>query len=204
MQFILDPRTPAEARLLAAFINDYADLVELQTEQYRLESTAGVGQLAAETLKAAATQAETTSAKKGRTKKTEAAATATEPAGSTANPSSDPAAASTTTESTAESGNSTSSAATADTAAASVSTGTAEPAGNNDENFDDGQGLATQSDAVKVTHDDIKKLLGTLSQNGKRGEAVKTIRGYGDKGYNGVSEIAEADLFPIYAKLKAL
>ena len=174
MQITLNAGNPAETRLIAAFLNDLADLQALQHEKLRSAIDSAAEHTAP--VLAAPTQAEATAAitppKKTRAKKTETAPVE-EQASAEPVPEKEPAPVET------EAGNG--SATTAEPAAESGSSETAEPA--------------------SVDHDALRVLFGELSQINKREDAVKIVRSYG---YNGIKDIAVEKLGEIHGKLLAL
>lgn len=175
MQVTLNPGSPAEVRLIAAFMQDLAELQELQAESWRTQ---------AEAIAPGPTQAEATEAiapaKKTRSKKTEPATTA-EPAVESGS--------SETAQTAGEAGNAPAPAATEPAAS------TEAPAGTTASVQEDGQS------AHSVTLDELRVLFGQLTEAGKRTEAITVVRGYGA---NGLAEIAEDKRGEVFAKLKAL
>ena len=184
MQVTLNAGSPAESRLIAAFLQDLADLQEQQIE----ESKAWMQQHGfTTTAPSAPTQAEAAEAiapaKKSRSKKTDPsetpASTATEPASSATT-----SGASTVTEpASSQSAEGNASATTAEPAVVSGSSENAEPA------------------AKAYSTDDLRKLFGDLAQKGRRDKAVAIVRSYG---YNGIAAITADKQDEIGAKLDAL
>ena len=181
MQVTLNPGSPAEVRLIAAFMQDLAELQELQAESWRTHA-APIDTLGAPA--SAPTQAEAkeaiTPAKKTRSKKTEPAVTAEAAAESGS---------SETAQTAGEAGNAPAPAATEPAAS------TEAPAGTTASVQEDGQS------AHSVTLDELRVLFGQLTEAGKRTEAITVVRGYGA---NGLAEIAEDKRGEVFAKLKAL
>lgn len=178
MQVTLAPSTAAEARLLAAFINDLADLMETG-----LPSVISAPTLPAEI---ARPEPEASSGKKPRSRKS--ATTAETPAESTSGETAAPAAADSapgpeTTQSDsslAEAGNDPAPAAT------ELAASSAEQAGATEESpaSPDAADAAPQV----VSLDDLRVMFGNLTQAGKRNAAVAVVRKYGA---NGLAEIPE-------------
>ena len=157
MQITLNAVNPAETRLVAAFLNDLADLQELQRG----------APLPAGLELPAPTQAEAKEAiappKKTRAKKP-----------------------------VAEAGND----APAATEAAESS---AEPDGATEAS--QASPNASAAEAQVVSLDELRVLFGTLTQAGKRTQAVAVVREYGA---NGLAEIPEEKRGEVFAKLKGL
>ena len=186
MQVTLNPSSAAEVRLIAAFMNDLADLLELETEKLAtrfrnctLGSAFGTATPAAAE-EAAPTPAEEVTVKKSRAKKTPPATTVAEPEESTLE--TKVADASTATEpdtscSEEEPGNEP--AATAETPVESGSPETAEP----------------------VTHDTLRKLYGDLVTAGKRDEVVKAVKSFG---VNAIKDIPADKLYEVHAAMLAV
>ena len=166
MQVTINVTSVPEARLVAAFMQDYADLLELQHVPQAAPEQPTVEEAPVKKSRAKKTDpVVTTAASSSSEQETVTAAPVAESAASTQE-------AATTTE-----GND--SATTAEAATESGSSETAEP----------------------VTTDDLRKLFGELSQNGKRDEAVKIVRSYG---FNAIKDISADKLDEIHGKLKAL
>lgn len=174
MQVTLNPGSPAEVRLIAAFMQDLAELQELQAESWRTHAAP------IDTLGAPASAPTQAPAKKTRGKKTEPATTA-EPAVESGS--------SETAQTAGEAGNAPALAATEPAAS------TEAPAGTTASVQEDGQS------AHSVTLDELRVLFGQLTEAGKRTEAITVVRGYGA---NGLAEIAEDKRGEVLAKLKAL
>lgn len=157
MQITLNAVNPAETRLVAAFLNDLADLQELQRGT----------PLPAGLELPAPTQAEAKEAiappKKTRAKKP-----------------------------VAEAGNDA-------PAATEVAESSAEPDGATEAS--QASPNASAAEAQVVSLDELRVLFGTLTQAGKRTQAVAVVREYGA---NGLAEIPEEKRGEVFAKLKGL
>ena len=167
MQVTLNPGSPAEVRLIAAFMQDLADLQELT-----LTPSAYPEQPPAPT-QAEATEA-ITPAKKTRSKKTEPATTA-EPAVESGS--------SETAQTAGEAGNAPAPAATEPAASTEAPAGTTAPV------QEDGQS------AHSVTLDELRVLFGQLTEAGKRTEAITVVRGYGANGLAEIAEDKRGEVF---------
>lgn len=190
MQVTLAPSTAAEARLLAAFINDIADLMDTGLPPVITAPTPSAD---------VALPVTEATAKKSRSRKS--ATTAEDPAASTsaetaeaAAAGSNPGAEKTQSDSSpAEAGNDNAPAASEQAASS------AEPDGNSKESpaSPDASGANTRV----VSLDDLRTLFGTLTQKGKRTEAVAVVRKYGA---NGLAEIPEDKRGAVHSELEAL
>ena len=187
MQITLNAVNSAETRLVAAFLNDLADLQELQRG----------APLPAGLDLPAPTQAEAKEAiappKKTRAKKPDAA-----PVADAGNESA------TTAEAAAESGSSETAQPAADAgndapAATEVAESSAEPDGATEASPDSQVVSAAADQACSL--DELRVLFGTLTQAGKRTQAVAVVREYGA---NGLAEIPEEKRGEVFAKLKGL
>lgn len=183
MQITLNAVNPAETRLVAAFLNDLADLQELQRG----------APLPAGLDLPSPTQAEAKEAiappKKTRAKK---------PVAEAGNESA------TTAEAAAESGSSETAQPAADAgndapAATEVAESSAEPDGATEAS--QASPSASAAEAQVVSLDELRVLFGTLTQAGKRTQAVAVVREYGA---NGLAEIPEEKRGEVFAKLKGL
>lgn len=175
MQITLAATNAAETRLVAAFLNDLADLQELQRD---IQPTAPTQAEAKEAI---------TPPKKTRTKKNdtgnESAATA---------------------EQAAESGSSETAQPAADEgkgapAATEPVASSEEPAGTTEASPDSPSVSAAEERACSL--DELRVLFGELSQAGKRAGAVAIVRKYGA---NGLAEIPEDKRGAVYAEMKGL
>ena len=182
MQITLNAVNSAETRLVAAFLNDLADLQELQRG----------APLPAGLDLPAPTQAEAKEAiappKKTRAKKPVAeagneSATTAEAAAESGSPE---------TAQPADAGN-------AAPAATEPAASSAEPDGAT-EAPPDSQVVSAAGDQA-CSLDELRVLFGTLTQAGKRTQAVAVVREYGA---NGLAEIPEEKRGEVFAKLKGL
>ena len=186
MQITLNAVNSAETRLVAAFLNDLADLQELQRG----------APLPAGLDLPAPTQAEAKEAiappKKTRAKKLDAA-----PVADAGNESA------TTAEAAAESGSPETAqpadAGNAAPAATEPAASSAEPDGATAAS-PDSQAVSAAGDQA-CSLDELRVLFGTLTQAGKRTQAVAVVREYGA---NGLAEIPEEKRGEVFAKLKGL
>lgn len=175
MQITLAATNAAETRLVAAFLNDLADLQELQRD---IQPTAPTQAEAKEAI----TPPKKTRAKKNDTGN-ESAATA---------------------EQAAESGSSETAQPAADEgkgapAATEPAASSAEPDGATEASPDSQDVSAAGDQACSL--DELRVLFGTLTQAGKRPQAVAVVREYGA---NGLAEIPEEKRGEVFAKLKGL
>lgn len=180
MQVTLNPSSAEEVRLIAAFMNDLADLQELETEKFQAKFFGkGIPELLKEQNAAPAPAVEEAPVKKSRSKKpTESVSVAaeqktSEPTSTGADESGDAPTASP----SEEAGNEP--ATTAETVVESGSSETAEP----------------------VTHDTLRKLYGDLVTAGKRDEVVKAVKSFG---INAIKDIPADKLEEVHAAMLAV
>lgn len=181
MQVALTPSSAAEVRLLAAFMQDLADLMETNTTTIPPVDNAHVAAGCAPFVPAEAGNAP----KRTRGKKETSATTAETPAASGSSE--------TVTTAKAESGNDPAAAATAPAASSEAQ------AGSTNTTSAAGQDASAVQGPVDI--DTLRKLFGELTAAGKREQAIAVVREYK---VNGLGELKEADRPAVYAKLKAL
>lgn len=176
MQITLTPANPAETRLIAAFLQDLADLQETPESNVAQVLQATVG---------SPSSAGDAAPRKPRTRKEKT--DSNPPASAQAENANT--GAPTATDSGAHqddaSAPETSSAASAEEAGASSSNETAS---------------AAEADE-KIDHDSLRVLMGRCAQANKRAESVQIVKGYG---YSGISAIKPEHFAEINAKLKGL
>lgn len=174
MQLAITVGSAAEARLVAAFMQDFAELIELQRDAVPAPAPefAPIAEAAAPAKKSRARKEPTPSA-------TTAEALVESGSSETAAPA-------------AEAGNAPAPAATEPAVSSAV------PAGNSE---DSAASPAASAATEPVTLDQLRVLFGELSQQGKRTPAIAVVRGFKA---NGLAEIPEDQRGEAYAQLKAL
>ena len=179
MQVTLNPGSAAEVRLIAAFMNDYADLVDIQNTSAPAVSNDNVAP-GAEQFK----PVEEKPAPK-RTRKT-SAATAETPAESGSSETASPA---------GEAGNENAPAVTESAESTEAQAG--------EKKTESATAPASDATEPDVTHDDLRKLFGELSQQGedKRKAAIAVVTG---AGFKMIKEITKDKLAEVFAGMKAL
>lgn len=175
MQVALTPSSAAEVRLLAAFMQDLADLMETAPPADNAHGTPGCAPFMP------VVEGNAPAPKRTRGKKETSATTAETPAAS-GSPETVAAA-------SVDAGNASALAATEPAASSEAQ------AGSTTTTSEAGQ------DASAVSVDTLRKLFGELSAAGKRDSAIAVVREYK---VNGLSDLKEEDRPAVFAKLKAL
>lgn len=179
MQITLNAVNPAETRLVAAFLNDLADLQELQRGTPLPAGLDLPSTTQAEAKEAIAPPKKTRAKKPVAEAGNESATTAESGSSETAQPA-------------ADAGNDA-------PAATEVAESSAEPDGATEAS--QASPNASAAEAQVVSLDELRVLFGTLTQAGKRTQAVAVVREYGA---NGLAEIPEEKRGEVFAKLKGL
>jgi hypothetical protein len=176
MQVALTPSSAAEVRLLAAFMQDLADLIEAQGSP---------AEVVAPFVPVPEGNVTAPAPKRTRGKKETSATTAETPVESGSSETAAPA--------SAEAGNASAPAATEPAASSEAQAGST--------TTDTAAGQDAAAAPEKVDIDTLRKLFGELTAAGKRDDAIAVVRAYK---VNGLGELKDADRPDVFAKLKAL